>query len=225
MGLVNLEIFPRTASGKNENRRLRSAGRVPAVIYGKGRETEMVELDAHNFQVILGHLGGSSAIFSLVQEGGAEGSIALLREVQQNPVTDEILHVDLLEIPRGVPVTVDLAVQVTGTCQAVKSGEGSVAMSMNSIELSCLPRDLPEGIEVDISELELNDKIYVKDVKAPVGEIVSDPEALVLNIKPAAVFVEEEEEEAEGEAGEGEGEAPADEKASAEDGEQEKSGD
>ena len=227
MGLVNLEIYPRSTTGKNENRRLRAAGRVPAVLYGKGRETEMIELDAHHFGVVLGHLGGSSAIFSLTRRGH-RGSIALLREVQQNPVTDEILHVDLLEIPRGVPVTVDLAVHVIGTCQAVKMGEGSVALNMSSIELSCLPQDLPEYIEMDISELELNDKIFVKDLKAPVGEIVSDPEALVLNIKPAAVFVEEEEEAVEGEEGEGEegeGETAEGEKASTEDGGKEKSKD
>jgi large subunit ribosomal protein L25 len=210
MGLVNLTIHPRSTTGKNANRRSRAAGRVPAVIYGKDRESENVELEAHSFGVALSHLAGRAAIFSLEMEGVTDPPIALLREVQRNPVTDEILHVDLLEIPRGVPVTVGVSVQVVGTPAVVKSGEASVATSLDTIEVSCLPRDLPEVLEVDISELELNDKIYVRDVTTPVGEIVSDPDMLILNIKAATVFVEEEEEVAEGEEGaEGEGEAAA----------------
>jgi large subunit ribosomal protein L25 len=221
MGLVNLTIHPRSTTGKNANRRSRAAGRVPAVIYGKDRETENVELEAHAFGVALSHLAGRTAIFALEQDGVTDPPIALLREVQRNPVTDQILHVDLLEIPRGVPVTVGVSVHVVGTCPVVKSGEASVAMSLDTIEVSCLPRDLPEVLEVDISELELNDKIYVRDVSTPAGEVVSDPDMLVLNIKAASVFVEEEEETAEGEEGaEGEGEGAAEGSA-----DEEKSGD
>jgi len=198
MGLINLDVFPRSTTGKNANRRTRAAGRVPAVLYGKDREAANMELDKHAFTVILSHMAGSAAIFRLIQEGNDEENIALLREVQQNPVTDEILHVDLMEIPRGVDVTVEVALHVIGTSQAVKNNEGSVAMSLNEIEISCRPSELPDFIEVSIEGLELHDKIFVKDLTTPVGEIVSDPEALVLNIKPAAAIIEEEEEGEEG---------------------------
>jgi len=210
MGLVNLTVHPRSTTGKNANRRTRAAGRVPAVVYGKDRTTETVELDAHTFGVALSHLAGRTAIFSLEMEGASEAPIALLREVQRNPVTDQILHVDLLEIPRGVPVTVGVSVEVVGSSHAVKSGEGSVAMHLDTIEVSCLPRELPECLEVDISELGLNDKIFVRDVTTPAGEIVDDPDLLVLNIKAASVFVEEEAAEGEGEGEGAEGEAAAD---------------
>jgi large subunit ribosomal protein L25 len=201
MGLINLEIFPRSTTGKNANRRTRAMGRVPAVIYGKDRDAANMELDAHAFNVIMSHMAGSGAIFRLKQDGVSDEAIALLREIQKNPVTDEVLHVDLMEIPRGVPVTVSVAVQVAGTNVVVKNGEGSVAMALNDIDVSCLPSELPDFLEVDISELDLNDKIFVKDVTTPAGEIVTDPEALVLNIKPAALIVEEEEEPEEGEEG------------------------
>ncbi|MBE0567405.1 MAG: 50S ribosomal protein L25 [Krumholzibacteria bacterium] len=207
MGLVNLTVHPRSTTGKNANRRTRAAGRIPAVLYGHGRATETIELEQQAFGAALARLAGRSAIFALEQEGVAEGHIALLREVQRNPVTDRILHVDLLEIPRGKPVTVAVSVHVTGSNAAVKTGEASVALSLDSIQLSCLPRDLPEQLEIDISELGINDKIFVRDVKAPVGEIVDDPDLLVLNIKAAAIFVEEVA-PAEGEAG---AEAAADE--------------
>jgi large subunit ribosomal protein L25 len=205
MGLVNLEITPRSLFGKNANRRNRASGAIPAVLYGKDRETESVQLDAHSFNVALMHLAGRTAIFSL---NGDEENIALLREVQRNPVTDEVLHVDLMSIPRGVPVTVAVSVEVVGECKAVKAGEASVAMSLDKLEISVRPRDLPEVLEVDISELEINDKIFAKDINLPAGEIVTDPETLILNIKASTLTLEidEDEEEVEGEEG---AEAPA----------------
>jgi large subunit ribosomal protein L25 len=217
MGLINLEISPRSTKGKNENRRLRATGRIPAVVYGKERETEMVELDAHPFNVALSHLAGRSAIFSLVRgEPTPDDSIALLREVQRNPCTDEILHVDLMEIPLRQPVTVAVSLEITGECNVVKTGEASMALSITSVDVSCLPRELPEFISVDVSELELNDKIFVRDIVTPVGEVVSDPDGLVLNVKPLALEIVEEEEDLEGEEGaEGEG-------GDSEDGDQEK---
>ena len=224
MGLINLDVYPRSTTGKNANRRTRAAGRIPAIIYGKERATESMELDAHAFKVILSHLVGSSAIFRVKQEGVTDESIALLREIQKNPVTDEVLHVDLMEIPRGVPVTVDVVIQVVGTNATIKNGEGSVAMALNSVDVTCRPSELPDFLEVDISDMELNDKIFVKDVTTPVGEIVTDPESLVLNIKAAAVFVEEEEEIEEGAEG-AEGEEGAEAEGDGEEKTEDKKGD
>lgn len=198
MSLVNLNIHPRTTTGKNENRRTRAAGRVPAVLYGKGRPTASIELEGHAFEVALKHLGGRSAIFQLHQAGMEEGHIALLREVQRHAVTDQILHVDLLEIPQGQPVTVAVHVHVTGSCAAAKTGEGSVVVAHNSVEISCLPRSLPEFVELDVTNLELNAKVYARDLKIEGGEVVSDPDMLILSVKAASSF--EEAAPAEGEA-------------------------
>ena len=198
MGLIDLDIYPRTTSGKNANRRQRAAGRLPAVIYGKDREAAKIELDAHDFAVTLRRLGGRAAIFKIT---GEEDVIALLREVQTDPVTDELLHVDLMEIPRGRPVVVNIPVQVVGTCQAIKAGDASVALAADTIEISCRPQELPDAIEIDISDLELNDKVFAGDIKPPVGEVISDPEMLVLNIRPSTLVLEEPEEELEGEEG------------------------
>ncbi len=204
MGLVNLEIKARTTTGKNANRRARAAGQIPAVLYGRERPSEMVNLDAHNFDVVMDHLGGRTALFSIVQEGRDEEITAMLREVQRSPVTDQVLHVDLMEIPRGVPVTLPVQIQVVGECNAVKNGEATVATSLDAIEISVRPRDLPDHLEIDISELELHDKIFAKDVVLPVGELVTDGELLVLNIKAQTIFEEvvEEVEAVEGEEGE-----------------------
>ena len=116
--------------------------------------------------------GAEILVEMLIQEGVEGEHIALMREVQRNPVTDEVLHVDLYEIPRGQAVTVAVSVSVIGMNNAVKTGEASVALSLDAIELSCRPSQLPEVIEIDITELEMNDKIFVKDVVVPVGEII-----------------------------------------------------
>lgn len=197
MGLVSMNIFPRTTTGKNANRRSRAAGRIPAVVYGYERAAETIELDAHEFKLAMVKLAGRSTIFSLKKAGVDAEHIALLREVQRNPITDAVLHVDLYEIPRGQDVTVPVHLSIVGMNNAVRTGEASVAQSLDSIELSCRPSQLPEVIEIDITNLGMHDKVFVKDVVPPVGVIVSDPEMLVLNIKPASLFLEPEAEEGE----------------------------
>jgi large subunit ribosomal protein L25 len=114
MGLINLSVFPRSTTGKNANRRSRAAGRIPAVIYGNDVENQNIELDQHDFMKTMSKISGSSAIFSLTQDGGEDDAIALLKEIQTNPVTDQILHVDLFGIPRGVPVTVAVTLHIVG---------------------------------------------------------------------------------------------------------------
>ena len=207
MGLVKIHGYNRQTTGKNENRRIRAAGHVPGVIYGNERETTNVQLDTHEFTRILQRAAGRSLILDLDLEGEAENPLALLREVQRHPVTDEIHHVDLLEIPRGEPVEVEVSVDPVGEPQPVKFNEAEINQLLYTVTVRCLPREVPEVLEVGIDELQINDSIYVKDLATPVGEIVNDPEQQVLVIKPVSIFAAEDEEgEAEGEEGAAEGE-------------------
>ncbi len=205
MGLVKLTINPRSTTGKNANRRLRASGHIPAVLYGDGKETAMMMIDSDEFSKIMANQSRHSVIFVLSQEGTKEQPIALMREMQTNPVTDEILHVDLMEIPRGKPISVNIGIRVEGESAAVKRGDGSLSQIMDSIELMCLPHELPEYVTLDITGLEVNDKVYVKDLQVSIGDVVSDSDSLVLMVKPPVIFVEEVEEVAEGEEGEAEG--------------------
>ncbi|MEZ4388495.1 MAG: 50S ribosomal protein L25 [Candidatus Krumholzibacteriia bacterium] len=188
MGLVKLNVSPRKSSGKNENRRTRAAGQTPAVLYGHDREATSVQLDTVEFTRILKKTGGRAVIFDLTLEGESENPIALMRDLQRHPVTDEIFHVDLYEIPRGVPVEVHVPLRPEGEPASVKFGEGEVNLLTHSVTLSCLPRDLPDAVAFDISALKVNDSVYVKDLTPPVGEIVDDPDLQVLVVKPATVF-------------------------------------
>ncbi len=210
MALVELNIYQRRTTGKNANRQSRLAGRIPAVLYSKGRKTSNVELDTQEFTKVLASATGSSVIFALKQEESDKDAIALLQEIQRNPVNDSILHVDLFEIPRDVPITAPVRIEVRGESLAVKRGEANLAVVLDSVDISCLPRELPDEVEVDVSQLGLGDRLYVKDLVAPIGEITTDPDTLVLLLKAPTIFVEEEAEEAEaaaaGEEAAGEGE-------------------
>lgn len=212
MGLVKLNVYNRDSKGKNENRRTRAAGSIPAVLYGHEREASMVRVDTTEFTRLMQKSGGRSVIFDLTVEGESENPIALMREMQRHPVSDEYLHIDLFEIPRGVPVEVDVAVHTTGEPTCVKFNEGAVVQLLDTVTVRCLPRELPETLSVDISELELNDSLYVKDITTPAGEIVTDEETQLLVIKAVSMFAEgDEDEEGEGEEGAAEGDAPAEE--------------
>jgi len=217
MALVELNIYQRQTSGKNANRRTRAAGRIPAVLYGRDRETDKVEVDTSEFTKAIALMGGRSVIFALKQEDKSEDAIALLREVQRNPVSDTILHIDLFEIPRGKPITAPVKIELEGESLAIKRGDANLTQVLNNVEVSCLPRELPDEIKIDITDLGLGDKIYVKDLQISAGEIVADPETLVLLLKAPTIFVEEEPEVAE-EVAEGEGEEAADAAATADEG-------
>ncbi len=203
MALVELNVYPRHTTGKNANRRTRMAGRIPAVLYGQGKDSVTIEVDSAEITKAMAAVYGSSVIFSLNQESADDDSIALLREIQRHPVKDTILHIDLFEIPRGVHIVAPVRIEVEGESLAVKRGDANVAQILDSIEVRCLPRELPDVVKVDVTGLELGDRLYVKDLEISAGEIINDAEALVLLLKAPTIYVEEEE-VAEGEVAEGE---------------------
>lgn len=191
MALIKINVYPRTTTGKNENRRTRTSGHTPAVLYGNDRSATAVQLETREFIRILQKTGGRSVIYDLHIEGESDRPLALVREMQRHPVSDEILHVDLFEIPRGMPVTVNVALVLDGEPSCVKYNEGELLQLLDHVELSCLPRELPESIRVDVDGLALNDKLFVKDLNVPVGRVVNDPETQVLVVKPVSLLVEE----------------------------------
>ncbi len=201
MGLIKLNVHKRTTAGKNENRRTRAAGFIPAVLYGNDRAATPVQIETREFTNILQKSHGRSVIYDLQIEGEKDRPLALMRELQRHPVRDVIQHVDLFEIPRDMPVTVSVALVLEGEPACVKFNEGELLQLMDAVELNCQPRDLPDAVRVDVSNLALNDKLFIKDLTAPVGEIMDDPESQVLVLKPVSLFVEETAAAAEGDAG------------------------
>ncbi len=205
MGLIKMTVYPRSTTGKNENRRTRARGRTPAVVYGDKREESLnVELDTVELTRAMAGFSGSNPLFNLTMDGSEDTFVAVLREMQSHPVSDEIYHCDLFAIPLGKPLVMEVALDIQGDNRFVRSGDAVLDVVRRSIEIECLPREVPDTIAVDFSELEINDKISVSDLSLEKGEIITDGEEVVLKLNLNTF--EEEEEEVEGEEGEeGEG--------------------
>jgi len=197
----------RTEKGKGAARRLRAAARIPAVLYGKAVDPVLLELESREFlKTVSGH-SVSNMILDLDTDG--ETVKALIREIQVDPVSNEVLHVDLNRVSMTEKIEVEVPIDLLGVPEGVKNFGGILAQSLRSVAVRVLAANVPEKIEVDISGLGLGESIHIGDLATGDLEIVSDPSGLVAAVNaPAAV----EEPEAAEEATEGEGEAEGEKK-------------
>jgi large subunit ribosomal protein L25 len=171
----------REGTGKGVARKLRAAGRVPAIVYGRGMEPIPVSVDAKELYHVL-HRGGANVLLDLVVDG--KSHLALPREVQRDHIHNRFVHVDFLAVSRTERITVSVPIQVVGESVGVKAG-GVLEHHLWEVEVECLPGDVPETIPVDVSALAVGDSLRVGDLVAPEGaEIVSSPDELVLAVVP-----------------------------------------
>ncbi len=203
MALVSLKADDRTPGRKGGARRLRRAGKVPAVLYGIGDDPKPLSLDAKELDILLRSHGASSIILELDIEGEARGkSSALVKEIQRHTVTGEVLHVDLQRVSAERKLTVDVPIVLVGESKGVKEG-GVMETVLRELQVECLPGDMPEKLEIDVSRMEIGDAIHVRDLSLPKTEILNDPDNVVLTLVPPTVYEEVKvEEEAAAEAAE-----------------------
>jgi large subunit ribosomal protein L25 len=216
MAEIKLVAEPRTDSGKGVARKLRAAGRVPAVLYGAGVESTPLSVDSKELFHLLHTGAGSNVLVDLVVDGHEH--LAIPRDVQRDHIHGRFIHLDFLAVRRDEKIHIQVPVRVVGESVGVKAG-GVVEHHLWEVEVECLPTDVPEAIEVDITELEIGMGLRVSDLVAPSGStILANPEDSVVAVQQPQMAVElEEEEAAEGEEGEeaaegeegAEGEAPA----------------
>ncbi len=207
----------RELQGSSNARRLRKSGSLPGVIYGDGEDATAVLLGMHDFEQLLHHHASETMLVEIAVEG--EGDVtALLKEVQHHPVTGDLLHADFLKVAADKPIQVEIALEIIGEAAGVKAG-GSLEIVMHTLGVECLPGDLVESIEVDVSEMEIGDTLHVSDVKLGAKlKLLSDPEAIVVSVaEPRAEEEEEEEEIGEEAAGSAEPEVISEKKADDED--------
>ena len=155
---------PRTGKfNKNHARRVRVQGLIPAVVYGAGQPPVPVTVDPKVITKILHSDSGHNSIFDLNIEGGA-GSKVMIVDWQNEPIKGKLLHIDLKRIAMNVRMTVSVPVQLDGVPVGVKTGGGVLSQVLHEVEIECLPGDIPSHIDVDVSELELNDAIHISDL-------------------------------------------------------------
>lgn len=185
---VALGVQRRTDKGKGAARGMRRAGRIPAIIYGHDREPEALSLSRQEFERILTGLEVGSAIFDLDVEG-AEVK-ALVREIQRHPVRSEILHVDFLEIHAGEMITLQLAVHLTGSPDGVRNGGGVLDQALREITIRVLPRNIPDRLDVDVTDLRVGQSLHVSDITIPDAEILTDGGKTVCSVVAPKVEAE-----------------------------------
>jgi|TARA_B100001059_G_scaffold182831_1_gene184079 large subunit ribosomal protein L25 len=192
----NLIAEMRDDRGKGASRRLRHQGKVPAIIYGAGREPRALMFD-HN--KVLRELENASFYSSILTiKVGDKSRAAIVKDIQRHPSKKQILHIDLQRIVEDEKIRMQIPIHYLGEEEAigVKIGGGSVSRLMTEIEVSCFPKDLPEFLEVDISELELDQMLYVSSISLPKGvevsEILLEQDQAIVSIQEIKEIIEEE---------------------------------
>jgi len=201
---ITITAEKRDVFGKNSNRRLRKVGKMPAVLYGGSAEAMPLVLDKKDIFRIMKTESRENTLFKVAV--GSETGDAMIKELQLNPVTHEVLHADLVRIAMDKLLHVTIPIVPVGEAVGVKVDGGFVDPLTREVEVECLPGDIPESIEIDISGLHLNDSLKVADVTPPPGvRIITDPSTVLVligmsrteEIKPEEVEVEEGAEEQE----------------------------
>lgn len=215
---INAE--PRAESGKSASRRYRREGKIPAVVYGAGKENLSLLLDHHEIFHNLETEGFQSAIIKI--NVGKQTEQAILRAVQMHPMKPNVMHVDFQRVSATEKLHIAVPIHFVGEEEApgIKTEHGVMSHNINEVDVSCLPKDLPEYLEVDVSHLGINDAVHLSDIKVPEGvELTAlmheGEDEVVASVYMPQMEVEEEELEA----AEAEGEEEAPEEAGEEEGE------
>jgi large subunit ribosomal protein L25 len=190
-----LQAEPREARGKGVARKLRQAGRIPAVLYGRGKPAMSLVLDPRALEQLLQRSdAGINTLIDLKVAGAGAGEerVVLVKELQRDPVVGSPLHVDLYQVDLSATVEVEVPIQLVGKAVGVELHDGVLDHSLRALEIECLPRAIPESIQVDVSGLDVGDSLHVRDLALPGGVTLrSDPDLGVASVVAAKVAEEE----------------------------------
>jgi large subunit ribosomal protein L25 len=202
MATVQLSAVTRDTAGKGAARKLRSAGQIPAVIYGHARAPQSLAVPTREFEKLLERVSAESTVIELTL---AEGGVArtLIRDIQRHPYKKQILHIDFQELVAGEKVSVNVPIVLTGVPDGVRVSGGILSQVMSELTIRCDPVNIPRRIEADVTHVLIGHSIHVSDLKAPEGvEIMDDAETTIAVV--SAPKVEAEAAPAEGVPAEGE---------------------
>ena len=181
MKQVKLSVLNREQKGRGPARRLRAKGEIPAILYGKGGAHPLSVQEAE-LRKLLKTIKGTTAIVEVSDEKGKK-ALSLLQEIQRNPQTDRFIHVDFREISPDEMMSATLLVRTKGESIGVKSENGVMEILLHEIEVKCLPSNLPEFIEVEVSALHAGESVHVRELPSIQGvSYTMDPELVVISI-------------------------------------------
>ncbi|HVR36342.1 MAG TPA: 50S ribosomal protein L25 [Methylomirabilota bacterium] len=184
MKSVSLTAFPRTVLRRNALKKLRRDGRVPAVIYGSRTQPQSLEVKLKDIANLIHHSASENLLIDLKIEGSDNGNrLALVQQVQHDPLTAKVLHVDFHEVAETEHVTIMVPVETLGEAVGVKVGGGVLEHVLFKVRVRALPKDLPEVITVDVTNLTVGQTLHVEDLPVPEGvEVLGDRMLPVISV-------------------------------------------
>ncbi len=199
MEILELKAEKRQSTGKGESRSLRREGKIPAVLYGPDTQPVYFSINEHEFITLLKNAQSSQQLIK-IDTGDGEQQAAMIKELQTKPVTEEILHIDFYKVDMNRKIRVRVPIIVKGKSIGVELG-GLLQIVRRKLEVLCLPLEIPESIEIDITDLNVGDSVHVEDISLQDDiEIQADVNFTVITVlaPKKEEVVEEEEEEEEG---------------------------
>ena len=177
-----MEATVREKTGKGIARKLRAQGMIPAILYGPGSTPVPLAINAFDFQKLLTRAKGERIIFTLnlKKNGTSEQRLALIKEFQFHPVNDSVQHIDFYEVSMDRELHVEVPVKLVGKAKGVEVEKGVLEIKRRTLEVACLPTNIPDEIEVDVSELGLGEAIHIGDIEPPEGVRIVDPPRLTI---------------------------------------------
>lgn len=183
MAIVPLQGRVRPARGKGPARQARRDGEIPGVMYGHGEEPVALAVPKREFELAMKTARGSNVIVGLALDGAAART-AIIREVQRDPISYDILHLDFHHISLTELVKVEVVVHLIGIPDGVKNGGGVLEHISRTVEIECLPTEIPGHLEADVSALGIGDSIHVRDLIIPKATVLSDPDVTIATVVP-----------------------------------------
>jgi large subunit ribosomal protein L25 len=198
---MTIEVQPRQETGKNANRRSRAAGKIPAVVYGGGKESVAIEVDRKTLvDTMKGH-GGENPIF-LLKLGDKERH-AMIRNLQLDPVSRQVIHIDFQRVQMDQKVRVAVPIELVGTAYGVKTEGGMIDFVTREVHVECLPGEIPKHLECDVTNLHVGQHVEAKDLTLPPGvTLLDDPDRVIISLSHSRLEAAPAGEGAEGEAAE-----------------------
>jgi large subunit ribosomal protein L25 len=188
MAVISIKGEKRESLGKGGARKARAIGRIPAVMYGHGETPVALSVDNREFVTSMRAHKGSNPILAVKLDGGE--FTALVRDVQYDPLTHGILHLDFQHISLTEKVDIKVPVHCTGTPLGVKDGGGILEIIIRELEVRCLPTTIPSSIDIDVSALNIGDSVHASDVKVADVEILTESDATIATVVPPTVMEE-----------------------------------
>ena len=179
---VSLAAMPRDKTGKGAARQARFAKQVPAVIYGHGRPTQSLMVDALSLEKALTGIEPAATLIELTVDG--KKTRALIREIQRHPIRPDIIHVDFYEIHAHEKITLEVPVHLVGTADGVRNGGGVLDQVLREVKIEVLPEHIPDRVELDVTNLKIGDSLHVRDLSIPHAVILNGPDLTIATIVP-----------------------------------------